>query len=258
MITAWNQQTKNPKENNSIFFYYFNPSISITLLPISQPWFEETILIGLVDVHWTAQNDFNVFWMCQKYNQSWSDPNSRQICVHFAQFQSQFQNFFINEKNTEQLHFSSSNNFCSLFYRYVFYSKHNEHCRWSEALVVQEFYCQFLRYVDFVGTHVAMPKWLTQKSSAISMGMSSHQQSEQFRLQDVPHPNPFGCWLSNHKLTLKTPLSGSGSRITNKNNEIIHDIAPINSPIRFVKRFAQNWRDCAVNCPFIRFVQWTE
>lgn len=44
---------------------------------VAQPWFEESVFIWFVDMHMTSENDFDIFWMCQKYDQFWSDPNSR-------------------------------------------------------------------------------------------------------------------------------------------------------------------------------------
>lgn len=65
---------------------------------VAQPWFEEAVFIWFVDVHMAAKNYFNVFRMRQKDDQFWSDPNSCNVHVHFAQLQSQFEDFFWEEK----------------------------------------------------------------------------------------------------------------------------------------------------------------
>lgn len=35
---------------------------------VAQPWLEETIFVGFVEVHMTAQYDFDIGWMRQEYN----------------------------------------------------------------------------------------------------------------------------------------------------------------------------------------------
>lgn len=108
---------------------------------IAQPWFEEAIFIWFINMHRTAQNNFNIFWMCQEDDQFWSNPNTSEICVNFTQFESQLQNFFIQKylKETNHKHKTQKlwhYNFTKkekdwfrlkLFYRCEFYSKHNGH-----------------------------------------------------------------------------------------------------------------------------------
>lgn len=65
---------------------------------IAQPWFEKAIFIRFIKVYRTAENDFNIFWMCKEHNQFWTNPNSGQIRINFAQFESQLQNFLTKQK----------------------------------------------------------------------------------------------------------------------------------------------------------------
>lgn len=62
---------------------------------IAQPWFEEAILVGLLDVDAAVEDQLDVERIRQENDQFRADPNPGHIFVGFAQLQSQFKDFYV-------------------------------------------------------------------------------------------------------------------------------------------------------------------
>lgn len=70
---------------------------------ISQPRLEEPILVRLVQVNVTVQDDLNVCGVRQEDHQFVADPTPGDVAVDLAQLDGKFQNFWENEKRKFEL-----------------------------------------------------------------------------------------------------------------------------------------------------------
>lgn len=127
---------------------------------ISKPRFEETIFVWFIDVNMTAQNNFNVNWICQENQQFWSDPHTSNVSVLFAHFHGQFQNFWEATKKVKLGKLSLRIDICVATHDCEFCWAPKEHFRETEVSAVLEFYFPFLRDDDIAARNEwAQDQW---------------------------------------------------------------------------------------------------
>lgn len=63
---------------------------------ISQPWLEETILIGFVEMHLAAEDNFHINGVGQENDQFRPNPHASNVGVALPELQCELQNFYGN------------------------------------------------------------------------------------------------------------------------------------------------------------------
>lgn len=61
---------------------------------IAQPWLEETVFVGFVQVHLAAEYDFHIKRIGQEDDQFRTDPHTGDIRVLSSQLEGHFENFY--------------------------------------------------------------------------------------------------------------------------------------------------------------------